>query len=374
MRARKARQRVADLLSSETVFGFGVASTADVEVKVQKISHNGVTVVVTKKMVTEKDKVEDVVIGDLDPMEMVTFSPSLSDACCKGDWPRAKKLIEMGVTINGKVFSAENLCNCRAAATFLRASSCPSSSNLLLLVPTSVVLLTCCTSAARASAGQNKSGSTVLMDAVWFGHLEIVKLLIDCGAKPNIRNGRKNTALHFAYEKGWDAVWPSMRGTLGVLCILVCGRYRNRREENNRVSGGTRGDEESQLEEQPRYAFSTSACTSLSSTVRGIITDANSIAPLNMCRSHPRAVVEKETQAAENLEEEVVGAAQRGVPQGRVCSCHGPHRQRCVKPNRCHCVLPQLPHDCVCFLLLGANVNYQDYNKSTPLMNAVYGG
>jgi len=209
---------------------------------------------------------------------------------------------------------------------------------------------------------------------VWFGHLDIVKLLIDCGAKPNIRNGRKNTALHFAYEKGWDAVWPSMRGTLGVLCILVCGRYRNRREENNRVSGGTRGDEESQLEEQPRYAFSTSACTSLSSTVRGIITDANSIAPLNMCRSHPRAVVEKETQAAENLEEEVVGAAQRGVPQGRVCSCHGPHRQRCVKPNRCHCVLPQLPHDCVCFLLLGANVNYQDYNKSTPLMNAVYGG
>ena len=40
------------------------------------------------------------------------------------------------------------------------------------------------------------------MDAVWSGHLEVVKLLIDCGAKPNIRNQRKNTALHFAYEKG----------------------------------------------------------------------------------------------------------------------------------------------------------------------------
>ena len=75
--------------------------STEVEVKVQTISHNGVTVVVTKKLVTQQDKVDDVVIGELDPMEMVTFSPSLSEACCKGDRPRCKKLIEMGVTING---------------------------------------------------------------------------------------------------------------------------------------------------------------------------------------------------------------------------------------------------------------------------------
>ena len=38
----------------------------------QTISHNGVTVVVTKKMVTSEEKVQDVFVGELDPMEMVS--------------------------------------------------------------------------------------------------------------------------------------------------------------------------------------------------------------------------------------------------------------------------------------------------------------
>ena len=37
---------------------------------------------------------------------------------------------------------------------------------------------------------------------VWFGHFKIVKLLFDRHVDPNARNQRKNTALHFAYEKG----------------------------------------------------------------------------------------------------------------------------------------------------------------------------
>ena len=48
---------------------------------------------------------------------------------------------------------------------------------------------------------QNSKGSTVLMDAVWNGNLPMVELLCDSNADPNIANLRRNTALHFAYEK-----------------------------------------------------------------------------------------------------------------------------------------------------------------------------
>lgn len=48
---------------------------------------------------------------------------------------------------------------------------------------------------------QNKSGSTVLMDAVWNGHLDVVMALIDLKADPAITNYRMNSALHFAYMK-----------------------------------------------------------------------------------------------------------------------------------------------------------------------------
>lgn len=48
---------------------------------------------------------------------------------------------------------------------------------------------------------QNANGSTVLMDAVWNGNLPMVELLCDSNADPNIANLRRNTALHFAYEK-----------------------------------------------------------------------------------------------------------------------------------------------------------------------------
>ena len=51
-----------------------------------------------------------------------------------------------------------------------------------------------------------KSGSTLLMHAAWNGHLDVTKLLLQYGARPNIQNIRGNTALHFAYERGHKAL------------------------------------------------------------------------------------------------------------------------------------------------------------------------
>ena len=48
---------------------------------------------------------------------------------------------------------------------------------------------------------KDQCGTTPLMHASWWGHINVVKLLIESGADLNQRNGRWNTALHFAYEE-----------------------------------------------------------------------------------------------------------------------------------------------------------------------------
>ena len=49
---------------------------------------------------------------------------------------------------------------------------------------------------------RNKRGTTPLMHAAWWGSIDAVQLLLTNGAEVNAQNLRKNTALHFAYEKG----------------------------------------------------------------------------------------------------------------------------------------------------------------------------
>lgn len=45
-------------------------------------------------------------------------------------------------------------------------------------------------------------GSTPLMHAAWYGHIEVAQILIKNGANINLQNERGNTAIHFAYENG----------------------------------------------------------------------------------------------------------------------------------------------------------------------------
>lgn len=49
----------------------------------------------------------------------------------------------------------------------------------------------------------DKNGTAALGHCAWFGHLEIALRLIKEGADLNHRNLRKNSALHFCYERGW---------------------------------------------------------------------------------------------------------------------------------------------------------------------------
>src|SRR5580658_9084156 len=50
-------------------------------------------------------------------------------------------------------------------------------------------------------------GATALHDAVWSGHIDLVRLLLDHGADPNIPHGESgSTPLHFAAIKGQAAI------------------------------------------------------------------------------------------------------------------------------------------------------------------------
>ena len=52
----------------------------------------------------------------------------------------------------------------------------------------------------------NDRGSTPLMHATWYGHIEVIKHLINAGANINYQNKRGNTALHFAYENSHHSI------------------------------------------------------------------------------------------------------------------------------------------------------------------------
>jgi hypothetical protein len=68
-------------------------------------------------------------------------------------------------------------------------------------------------------------GTTPLMHAAWWGHLNVVTLLIQYRCDINQRNGRWNTALHFAYEEQHhdiakalvDAGAASMKNKIGIV-------------------------------------------------------------------------------------------------------------------------------------------------------------
>ena len=44
---------------------------------------------------------------------------------------------------------------------------------------------------------------TILMQASWYGHKEIVEILLDAGADVNIQDNNGNTALIFALKYGY---------------------------------------------------------------------------------------------------------------------------------------------------------------------------
>jgi len=52
----------------------------------------------------------------------------------------------------------------------------------------------------------DKHGSTALIHCAWGGYLDAVKVLITYRADVNARNIRKNSALHFSYERGHIAL------------------------------------------------------------------------------------------------------------------------------------------------------------------------
>ena len=62
----------------------------------------------------------------------------------------------------------------------------------------------------------NANNSTPLMHATWPGHLEVVKLLVEGKADVNFRNLKRNTALHFAYER-YSICWVEE-----VILLLSC--------------------------------------------------------------------------------------------------------------------------------------------------------
>ena len=54
-------------------------------------------------------------------------------------------------------------------------------------------------------------GSTPLMHATWYGHIEVIEILLNAGANINLQNKRGNTALHFAYENNHEKIWLLLR-------------------------------------------------------------------------------------------------------------------------------------------------------------------
>lgn len=49
------------------------------------------------------------------------------------------------------------------------------------------------------------NGSTPLIHCAWPGHAEVMQLLVDYGADPNLKNHKLNTALHFVCEQSHKA-------------------------------------------------------------------------------------------------------------------------------------------------------------------------
>ena len=83
---------------------------------------------------------------------------------------------------------------------------------LLELPHFSVLCQTGQTEAVRAAVEsadvdeKSERGSTPLMHASWFGHTEVIQILLEKGANVNLQNMRGNTALHFAYENGHHGI------------------------------------------------------------------------------------------------------------------------------------------------------------------------
>jgi hypothetical protein len=75
---------------------------------------------------------------------------------------------------------------------------------------------------------KSERGSTPLMHATWFGHTEVIEILLDKGANVNLQNLRGNTALHFAYENGHRGIVKVSRfwccSALLLFCF-VCRRF-----------------------------------------------------------------------------------------------------------------------------------------------------
>ena len=79
-------------------------------------------------------------------------------------------------------------------------------------------------------------GSTPLMHATWFGHIEVIQLLLDSGANINMQNKRGNTALHFAYENSHKKITVllreqgavDLRNNIGILPIKLAKKLDRR--------------------------------------------------------------------------------------------------------------------------------------------------
>jgi len=58
----------------------------------------------------------------------------------------------------------------------------------------------------RGINAQDNSGRTALNRASWYGHTEIVRILIQAGAQVNIKDDDGDTALYWASYKGYTEV------------------------------------------------------------------------------------------------------------------------------------------------------------------------